>query len=291
MAPARNQSDAESSASSVALRRCLLAVSVTADIDLTPTDDGAVIAGVPAVRLTFSEVAEAIRDAAPQTALARRRLLRWIRLRRALAERSIDELAESARPVGLPIGHELHPGPDWVCEHILGGCLDLGIGIVGLDDADPQRVVVVPPGVFRATNIDTTEWWRAAYEYLENMGALATVRWRREPRRPLHPMGDCDVVTLLGSAVFRGAIAADAGGMRAVAAPMRHRGWLELSRIDPAFVRAAAMLTDDENRGFVRPVLVTADEVCLAGDGDGVRIVLRDPAARDERWLRDVLYH
>jgi hypothetical protein len=104
-------------------------------------------------------------------------------------------------------------------------------------------------------------------------------------------MGDCDVITLLASAVFRGALCADAGGMRAVAAPMRNRGWLELSRIDSAFALSAAAITDDENRGFPRPILLTIDEVTIVPEGGRpAEIVLRDPVAADKRWLRDILY-
>ena len=73
---------------------------------------------------------------------------------------------------------------------------------------------------------------------------------------------------------------------------MRHRGWLELSRIDPAFVQAAASIATDEERGFVRPVLLTVDEVAVAlPGGKPAEIVLRDPAPDNLRWLRDVLYH
>jgi hypothetical protein len=78
--------------------------------------------------------------------------------------------------------------------------------------------------------------------------------------------------------------------MRAVAAPVRTRGWLDLARIDPAFALAAASIADPEQRGFERPVLVTAEEVVLVREGGRpAEIVLRDPAP-DESWERDVLY-
>ncbi|MDQ1680867.1 MAG: hypothetical protein QOI42_1726, partial [Frankiaceae bacterium] len=108
-------------------------------------------------------------------------------------------------------------------------------------------------------------------------GALAVARWRREPDAPLRPMGDCDVVTLLGSRVLRGAFVEGAGGMRAVAAPMRSRGWLNLRFIDPAYVGAAAAATHDSLRGFRRPVLITADEVAMpVSDRSPIEILLRD---------------
>jgi hypothetical protein len=49
--------------------------------------------------------------------------------------------------------------------------------------------------------------------------------------------------------------------MRAVAAPMRRRGWFELARIDPPFVLAAAHATAAEDRGIDRPLLVTEDVI------------------------------
>src|SRR5437763_94677 len=80
-----------------ALRRCVLAVSVLHDIDVLPIDTGIVLAGVPQVTVTLAELAQAIRAADPNTAVARERLHRWLRVRRAVAGRSFDELAESAR--------------------------------------------------------------------------------------------------------------------------------------------------------------------------------------------------
>jgi hypothetical protein len=71
---------------------------------------------------------------------------------------------------------------------------------------------------------------------------------------------------------------------------MRRRGWLDLSRIDPAFTAAAAAATDPEERGFPRPVLLTLDEVSLAVDGGRpAEIVLRDAAAESPH-LRPVLF-
>ncbi len=275
----------------VAVRRCALAVSVLADLDIRPADGGIVLPGLPEIFVSDDDLWRAVAGGDPETGRARRRLGRWLTARRAVAERSLDELAETIRPVGLPVAHDLHPGETWVRQHVLGGCLDLGAGFVGLDSSDRDRVVVVPQSVLDSTGVDPTPWWRGATEYLENMGALAIARWRRAPSAALRPMGDCDVVTLLASEVFRGALCADAGGMRAVAAPVRHRGWLELSRIDPAFVQAAAAIAGDEERGFPRPVLLTVDEVAVAlPGGKPAEIVLRDPASDSQRWLRDVLY-
>jgi hypothetical protein len=106
----------------------------------------------------------------------------------------------------------------------------------------------------------------------------------------LRPLGDCDVVTLLGSRALRSALAAEAGGMAAVVAPMRRRGWTRLATIDPAFGPAAAAATAPEERGFPRPVLLTADELTVVPLGGApAELPLRDPAA-NRPWDRDVLY-
>jgi hypothetical protein len=282
----------DSGAPETALRQCMLAVSVLHDIDMLPATDGITLTGYPEISVTFAEIAGALVGVDPATPRAHARVDRWLRLRRAIADRSLDELAETIRPVGLPIGHEMHPGPSWVRQPVLGGCLDLGAGFLGLLPDQPDVVVIAPTGVLDAAGIDPGPWWGGALEYLENMGALATSRWRRDPRTPLRPMGDCDVITLLASRVFRGALSAEAGGMRAMAAPVRTRGWLDLSRIDPAFAQTAAAIADDESRGFPRPILLTVDEVVMVSDGGHpAEIVLRDPATDSKQWLRDVLYH
>lgn len=274
------------------LRRCALAVSVLHDLDLLPDEDeGVLLTAAPPVRVSWDECRRALGEVDPESALGRRRLAGWLLARRWVADRSFDQLAERARPVGMVVGSELHPGQDWVRRRILGGALDLGPGFLGLDPSRPDHVVAPPNGVLVAAGIDPAAWWPAALDYLERMGARATERWTRDPAAPLRPMGDCDVVTLLSSATLRSALAGGtAGGMRAVAVPMRTRGWLDLSRIDPAFALAAAAATEPAERGFDRPVLVTADEVVLpVAGGRPAEIVLRDPAVGSEE-LRDALY-
>jgi hypothetical protein len=228
----------------------------------------------------------------PETDEGRRRLAGILVAARQAADLGPMGLELSARPLGLPTDHPNHPGPGWVRAPVLGGALDLGVGFLGLDPWEPDRVDPVPPEVLDLLGVDAGGWWPAALDYLEDMGAMAALRWRRDPKVPLRPMGDCDVVTLLGSAMLRRALAGpDAGGMRAVAAPMRTRAWFDLSRIDPAFAAAAADCTDPNERGFARPLLVTVDEVVQTREeGKPAEIVLRDPASRTPD-LRDVLYH
>ena len=72
---------------------------------------------------------------------------------------------------------------------------------------------------------------------------------------------------------------------------MRNRGWLDLSRVDPAFSAAAARLTSPDERGFTRPLLVTRDEVQMAPEGgDVVGPAINDGLAQVID-LRDVMYH
>jgi len=261
------------------LRRAALAASVLHDLDVDPMDEGVRLPGVPSLLVSWHELARAAAGLDPDTAAGRDRISAWLLHRRWIADHPASDLAERARPVGVPVDSPLHPGLDWVQLRVLGDALDLGVGFVGLRPGEPDAVEVVEAGVLAATGLDGTHWWASCQSYLENMGALAVARWRREPDAPLRPMGDCDVITLLGSRALRGAFVEATGGMRAVAAPMRTRGWLNLRFVDPAFVTAAAAATDDKQRGFDHPVLITADEVALPrAGGRPIEILLRHEA-------------
>ena len=173
-------------------------------------------------------------------------------------------LAERARPVGLPVDHPLHPGQDWVQDRVGGGALDVGFGFLGVR-GDPDEVVIVPPGALGAEGINPAPWWPEARRYLEKMGMIAAGRLSTGTRGVLRPIGDCDVVTLLASRLLRAALSGiDGTGMCTAAVPMRRRGCLDPTRIDPTFTVAAAAATDLADRGFSRPLLVTDDEVTLA---------------------------
>jgi hypothetical protein len=275
-----------------ALRRCALAVAVINDIDVVPAANGIVLPGEPELELTWAECRRALAGASPETPEARTRLKRWFQMRRWLASHSVVDLAQRARPYGAGVESPLHPGLDWVRRRVIGDSLDLGFGFVGIDPDQPDLVLPVPHEVLRAGHIEPSAWWPSAVVYLERMGEMAAERLVRYPKAALRPMGDCDVVTLLGSRTFRQAVVRDVpDGMRTVAVPMRTRGWLDLSRIDPAFSAAAARLTAEEERGFARPLLVTREEVAIArADGEVIRAGLQDRLAPVVD-IRDVKYH
>jgi hypothetical protein len=68
---------------------------------------------------------------------------------------------------------------------------------------------------------------------------------------------------------------------------MRRRGWLDLSRVDPAFAVSAAAATDPVHRGFERPVLITCEEVAMApAGGRPVAQALADPVPSTNAWER-----
>jgi hypothetical protein len=279
---------------SVELRRGVLAVSVLCDVDVEPAALGVALPGTPTVWVSWGECRRALAGHDPEAADGRARLAAWLLARRWAADlvqqAGREHLLLALRPVGLPVDHLLHPGLDWVRERVLGDALDLGLGAVGLDPAHPDRVVLLPPPALEAAGIDPAIAWTGAARELERLGALAAERVRADARGQLRPLGDCDVVTLLGARSLRAALAADAGGMAAVVAPMRRRGWTRIALIDPAFGPAAAAATAAEERGFRRPLLLTADELALVPEGGRPsEVALRDPAA-DRPWDRDVLY-
>ncbi len=231
------------------------------------------------------------REVGPERVRARR-VARWLRLRVALHDllddpRVADRPAAAAaltarvRPRGLPVDHGLHPGPAWPRRTVLGGALDLGMGLRGVDDdggLDPEGVGLLPAGVLLAAGVEVSAAADRADRYLQDMAELAAGRLRLDPTAALRPLGDADVLTLLASATYRRAVL-DGQSMRSAAVPSRTRGWLDLSRLDPAFAISAALLTDADERGFTRPILVTADEVTLARPGgDAVAQCLADPA-------------
>ena len=254
-------------------------MSVLHDIDVEPAPLGVTLTGTPPVWVSWQECRTALVGEDPEAPAGRVRLAAWLVARRWAADAGRDAVTAALRPVGLPVDHPVHPGPEWVEEQVLGGALELGLGGVGLDPADPDHVVLLPPPVLKGLGMDRAAAWAGVRARLEQLGALAAVRVLADPKGQLRPFGDADAVTLLGSRALRMALAADAGGLVAAAVPMRRLGWTRLTLIDPAFVPAAAAASLAADRGFPRPLLVTADEVTLAPEGgDPSRLVLREVA-------------
>lgn len=275
----------------VALRRGVLAVSVLDDIAVEASDAGAVLRtgfqATDGVLIAWERLARALAGAAPESTAGRLRLRDWLRVRAHLGV--VGEGARAAAlPMALPVGHVLHPGPTWVCERVPGGVLELGLAL-RLGEPGSEQTVPVSPGAMACAGVRSASWWPAARARLDELGAIAAARVERDASRVLRPIGGCDVLTLLASAELRRPLArADGTGMRSVAAPMRSRGWFDLTRVDPAFVAAAAAATDAEHRGVNRPMLVTADEVVASAQRrtpQGLaQIVLTDPAAERASW-------
>jgi hypothetical protein len=248
------------------LRSALLAASVLYDIDLLPTNAGVRLPGVPDIDVSWAALDAATNDVEDRDGAMARQLAGWLRARRWLAAREF-RLSGRIRVLGLPTGHCLHPGPSWAVERIPGRAVELGIGLA---DPDPEAVdAILPthPSVWTAAGLDPTPWWSQARACLEERAELALQRWHRRPERPLTPIVDSDVVSLLGAGALRRGLAAAHGGLCPAVVPMRSRGWVRLSCVDPAFAPAAAMATAPEQRGFARPLLLTADDVALARDG------------------------
>ncbi len=266
-------------------------MSVLNDLDIEPAALGVVLSGEPSVWISWGECRRALAGHDPETVEGRERLARWLLARHWAAQAPLPELVERLRPVGLPVDHVLHPGLDWVRRRVLGEALDLGLGAVDIDPQDPDHVVLLPQPLLDAVGLDAEVAWLGAEVYLERMGVIAAERLALDPKKQLRPIGDCDVVTLMGASTLRKAIAAGSGGLGAVVVPMRRRGWASMAMIDPAFGPAAAAATAAEDRGFVRPLLLTEYELSLAAEGGRPeRLPLMDPAS-EEIWLRDRLYN
>ncbi len=259
-----------------ALRRCVLALSLldaggplaTAE----PAEDGVRLLGGLG---GWAAVATAVADDDPLAPAARARVARLLRLVAAVrsAADPAERLLERVRLVALPAGHADHLGGAWRRSTTLGGGLDLGLGVLGLLD-DPDTTASLPPGVWAAAGLDPGGAFARAGEHAAARAALAVPRLERDAAggrtATLRAVGGCDVLALLTTSALRAWLAhGDGYGMRAVAVPMRSRGWYDLAHVDPAFVGAAWAATPPHERGVAVPLLVTADEVGLARTPDG----------------------
>ena len=112
-------------------------MSVLHDVDVEPAHLGVVLPGSPTIWVSSGELRRALAGHDPEAGTGRDRLAAWLLARRWAADLGPELLALSLRPVGLPVEHVRHPGLDWVRERVLGDALDLGLGALGLDPADP----------------------------------------------------------------------------------------------------------------------------------------------------------
>ncbi|CAB4850922.1 MAG: hypothetical protein F2911_09340 [Actinobacteria bacterium] len=271
----------------VPVRRALLAVtlvdnSVLSDLEIL--DTGIVCPAAPnrePLLINWHELLTAAGDPQqPQLdSCLQRRIARWLRLRMAIdgmatpdgtSPRGVhDRLLSLVRLRALPVGHSLHPGPEWPTRKVLGGALEVGLALRGYDDdgrVDHDAVGLMPFPLLTAAGVNVAAAVTRAERYLSDMAELASERMRRDPSAVLRPLGDADVLTLLASPTFRVALV-DGQGMRSAAVPSTTRGWLDLGRVDPAFAPAAAALTDPDLRGFERPILITQDEITMVRAG------------------------
>jgi hypothetical protein len=264
------------------LRQAVLAATVLYDLPVVPDDFGVTVGETRERSIAWVEIWAALGGRAADSPAGRVAVADFLVSLCRLVPLDTVEVAARVRPMALPPAHAVHPGDDWIRARVMGDALDLGLGVVGTG-VDPDRVEPLLPGVAESLGLTPSLWWSKSLAYLEEMGVIAAERLRRDPAAPLRPMGDCDVVTLLASTVFRRALVAG-HGLRTAAVPMRRRGWLDLSRTDPAFALAAAAAVDEEERAFPRPLLITADEVvCVRPGGNPAEQVLREPVAQDPR--------
>ena len=249
----------------------MLAVCVLDDLDIAIGDHSAIVADT--IEMSWSEIELAIAPYSSDGDRAVRSARTWVRTRLRVSNWSPAQQLARVRPMGLPVGHVLHPGALWVRERVLGGSLEVGLGLRDTAD-DPEVVQVLDPALVTYLGINIDVWWERACNYREEMAEFAIERLARDPVSTLRSVGDCDVPTLLSSRAFRHQIVqVDDSGMRSAAVPTRTHGWLDLGRIDPAFAVAAADAVPDEQRGFTRPLLITRDEVVQVPDGGDHRLL------------------
>lgn len=254
-----------------ALRRMALAVTVLYDLDLVPAEAGVVLGGgaEPVVEwdLVRAIVDSAAAAGAPEAGQLDA-LAAWFVARVAISGDTADAVLHVA---GLPVRHPSHPGEGWAYEAVPGGALSLGFGW------GPDRRLL-PEGLLAHAGIDPAAAWSRARAELEELGALAAVRDRRHLGAALVPAGGADVVTLLGAASLRRELVAGEGdGLAALIVPLRTRGWRATAISDPAYGPALAAAMPPEERGFERPLLVTAEEVSeVRPGGDPSRAIRGD---------------
>ena len=209
----------------------------------------------------------------------RRRIARWMRLRILLANWAstlshdyASHVISRVRPRALPADHSLHPGASWLVTRVLGGSTHSGLALRGFNDdglPDSESAGLLPIKLLEFAELPVEPAIARAQQYVQDMAELAVDRHRHDSSAVMRSLGDADVPTLLTSPLYRHTLL-DGQGMRSAAVPTRHRGWLDLGMLDPAFAVSAAALTDSDERGYARPILITADEIAMVKPGGNI---------------------
>jgi hypothetical protein len=245
-------------------------------MDLLPAEEGLVLTEAAETVVEWEVVRDVVESAAKRGVTEpdqRAALADWLSARAAVGERADTGVLHA---VGMPVGHCANPGAEWAREVVPGGALTLGFGW-------GQARRPLPAGVLAHARVDGGAAWSRARARLEQMGALAAVRDRRHIRGALLPLSGADVVTLLGAASLRRELVAGEGdGLVALIVPLRTRGWRATAISDPAYGPALAAAMPPEERGFERPLLVTAEEISeVPPGGDPSRAIRGD---REQRY-------
>jgi hypothetical protein len=258
-----------------ALRRLALAVAVLYDVDLCPDEAGLLLGSGEPLHVEWSVIASVIERAENARGSSESVLLDaladWLRARLAFVA------GGSLCALGMPARHVTHPGPAWIRERVPGGSLALGFGY---RCGPEQPVIALPLGVLEHAGFSSSQsaqaWSRVRAE-LEDLGLVAVDRDRRHRAGPLKPVRGTDVITLLGAQSLRRELAAGEGdGMAALIVPLRVRGWRANSITDPAYGPAVAAAMSPQERGFERPILVTAEELAEVRAGGDPMLTLRE---------------
>lgn len=257
------------------LRQAVLAVSVLDDVAVSidigagdrPGDPAVLVTGEEgrSTRLTWSDIEVAVGrwSHEPGHEVPRGRL-RTVMAAALLAAAGSAHLAAAARIRVEPEASGLHDGPTWARMRLgRGVCAGWALAPDAL--TAPLPLIPVPSLVpYLPGEAD----WALALRTTERLADVLVERLRRDlaEQRPLvlRPVADVDVCTMLVAPRLRAWLAGiDGDGLATLSVPDRSRGWTDLRRIDPAFVTAAWAATEPLQRGFARPLLVSAEEVAL----------------------------
>lgn len=237
--------------------RLVRAVRALDGMGAEPSPAGVLLPGGPLV--DWEDVAQALGDDDPIAPAPRVRLTLLLRLRglvHALGPGAGTAILQAARPLALPPGHALHPGPRWIREPVPGGLLDLGLGVSGLLPGQ-DSVIPVPPSVVAACGVTAEDAWAGLLPLVERLGGFALDRLEGPAHEPsaVTGVGGCDALTLLALAPVRQGLQAD-HRPGPFSAPSRDRVWVGAAAADHAYVRAVWILTAPAHRGLLEPMTV-----------------------------------